>query len=166
MDVQAWVMGKGLLEANFKFPLSQPNKQPVITGTLHEMKLNRLNPMFNYVAAVEIESGICHQMDFNFTYDEYQSSGQLAFNYNNLNIHFINDKRGNEERNNNDELLSFISKAIITKTSQRNDNNIRSGKIKFKRDPKKSILNYWWKSLFSGVKSSVIWNLKKEISPS
>jgi hypothetical protein len=32
----------------------------------------------------------------------------------------------------------------------------RTGKIEFERDRKRQIFNYWWKSLLSGIKASVL----------
>lgn len=104
-------------------------------------------------AFTQIESGWLQNLDFEFTYGNDQSEGIMNFEYENLKIHTL--KKKNVEKNPLQAVKTFIANTFVIKTDNlQSDKNFRQGEIQFERNKKKSIFNYWWKSLLSGFKSS------------
>lgn len=152
MDTQARVMGEGLLKARFSFPKSDTSGYHTIHGSLGSMPFASLNPMLENTAFVQAEGGIIHGMDFSMELDSRMSKGTMVLNYEDLNISMLemDSAKEGEAR----KLTSFIANTFVIKK----DNNkppLRQAKITFERDREKSVFNYWWKSLLSGLKDSI-----------
>ncbi len=148
---QTNVMNKPLLKAEIIFPGKQ-NKNYKVSGNVTSTNMNIFNPMLIPNASFKVKKGKIEALDFNFEYNNLSSSGNLNFEYNDLKIEVINPKNQKGKA-----VKSFIINQLAIK-----DNNIpgkksyKTGEIKFERDRKKSIFNYWWKSLLSGIKDTVL----------
>lgn len=151
----ALLMSKGLLEIEGTVPHAKNNSRYTLSGTIHPHDLTIYNPILNYVAGVHVTSGIVKKSLFNFTYDDVTSQGTLKMVYENLNVKFTNSEGDVSKNKLEDKLKNFITNTFIVKKDNEGKGDLRLGKIKFERDPKKSFLNYWWKSLLSGIKSSI-----------
>ncbi len=116
------------------------------------MDIEAFNPMLVQNAAVRVETGNLKRLAFNFTYDDDRSAGDLLFEYDNLKVHIL-DK---EDRTNKKVQSFFTNILVLQKGNIRDDRSFREGTIAFERDKKKSLFNYWWKSLLSGIKSIAI----------
>jgi hypothetical protein len=69
--------------------------------------------------------------------------------YENLGIAFLNEEDGSKRK-----LKSLIANSFAIKEENlKGTKSYKSGTISFERDKKKSVFNYWWKSVFSGIKS-------------
>lgn len=145
------LMGKGKLEASFELPIGGGNYRA--TGRLNGLALSYLNPMLENLAFISVESGRLNEMTFNFDYNDKISNGTLTINYRDLKIRGLK-KQAKEEKN---DLKSLVINTII-KTDKDSKTPIekRTGTISFERDQQRQIFNFWWKSLLSGVKSSVL----------
>lgn len=153
-QASAVLMGKGFLEIEGTVPQSQNNTTYQISGVIHPHELKVYNPMLNFVAGVEIYSGSVKKSTFNFTYNNVASKGSLKMVYSNLKVKFT-DSKGNVTKRLDDKLKNFIANTFMVKKDNERADDMRVGKIEFDRNPKKSFLNYWWHSLFSGIKSSI-----------
>jgi hypothetical protein len=160
MNMKAYskFMGAGDLNAHFIFPddTTRPNKA---WGSLKNFPMSKLNDMLGPAAKVRIESGIMNNLKFNFNYNLYRSDGKLELNYKNLHISSLRQNKNNEQAVSLVKTLllnTFIVRKNLDEDASEND---KTGTILFYRDPQRSIFNYWWKSLFSGLKSA--YNLDK-----
>jgi hypothetical protein len=154
IDVTANFMNAGTLKGNFSLP-SDEQKPYTAKGSLVNFELSKVNPMLTPAANAEISEGKMKELKFNFIYNETRSDGKLEMNYKGLKI--ITLKK--EERESN-KFLTFLLNLVVKddmNTKGKEDNN--TGTILFYRDPRKSIFNYWWKSILSGIKS--VYNLDK-----
>jgi hypothetical protein len=65
-------------------------------------------------------------------------------------------RKKKDEDGKKDNLKTFLLNTFILKKNM--DGSLpeeeRTGTISFERDKTRSIFNYWWKSLFSGIKSA------------
>jgi hypothetical protein len=124
------------------------------------------------------ESGRLNNLSFEFTYNDDASKGSLEMNYNDLKLMAFKDgekvdKKNRKKRKRNGDsgegeeltekagLKSFVLNTFIIRKNM--DSNTaeekRTGTIHFDRDKRRSIFNYWAKSMFSGIKSA--YNLDK-----
>lgn len=152
MFATADFMGTGLLNASFTFPYDTllPYR---VSGTLENMELASLNNMLGSAARVKAESGKLRNLKFDFSYNDTNSNGNLTLAYEDLRILSLKNK--NEE-----QAVSHLKSLLLNTIFIKKDvfNNIssddRTGTISFTRDQKKSVFNFWWKSILSGVKSA------------
>ena len=152
MKASAKLMNKSQLDAEFVFPNNRYPKNYKVTGTLQPLQIAVINPMTAPVASAKIESGETKTVAFNFVYTNEKSDGEMIFEYENLKVTLLNKQNGS-----NQTLKSFLANTlVIKKNNLQGNDSFNKGEISFERDKKKSIFNYWWKSLLSGIKDSAI----------
>lgn len=148
MEATARFMDSGLLHGKFTFP-SDPSKTYTAEGTLTNFALKEVNPMLTAVARAEIKSGTLEELKFAFSYNDTRSDGRVELNYKDLVITSL--KKDKKEKN---KFLTFILGILVKKDMQEKTATAKTtGEILFNRDKNKSLFNYWWKSILSGVKS-------------
>lgn len=173
LKAHADFMGQGKLSIETTLPLNTKRKSKM-RGSLTGLSFAKLNSMVEPAANMEFESGTINRIDFSFYYNDDVSTGEVALNYQDLKIVTYRteeqiEKVGKKKRNRNkseedlkkDNLKTFIVNAFVVRKNL--DENVpeekRTGTISFERDKSRSVFNYWWKSLFTGIKSA--FNLDK-----
>lgn len=150
LSATALFMGIGDLRAEFGFP-GNPNGNYYASGAMYNFPFTKLNKAIEPLAKARIESGQLNWIKFNFKYDNDRSDGQVEMNYNNLKVLALKkddpDKKAGFK---NFILNTFILKKNLDGSAEVED---RSGTIQFYRDRRRSLFNYWWKSVLSGVLS-------------
>lgn len=173
MHATATVMGQGNLRVRSEFPWAS-TKKCMIEGSLEEMPIPKVNSMLESVANMKAESGKLESLTFKFAYNSIRSDGTLELNYNNLKLISYKDddklkkkedrkhkgKRKKEPEKKN-FLKTFILNAFVVKKNmdEKMPEGKRTGTILFYRDINRSVFNYWWKSLLSGLRDA--FNLDK-----
>jgi hypothetical protein len=154
LTATAKLMGQGQIDATFQLPYSE--SEPYFAkGTIGKMSLDQLNPPLQNLAFIRVQSGTLEGLTFNFSYTDKVSTGKLTINYQNLKIDGLKKEKST--------VINDL-KTLLINTVIKNDKDKgvpiekRTGSIDFERDRKRQIFNYWWKSLFSGIKSSVLDN--------
>ena len=162
LEASAMVMGNGRLEVRFDIPLRNGAGTYVASGSLGQMEMKSVNQILRHSAGVSVESGRVDQLEFSFTYDEDRSSGEVQFAYSDLKVQLLD--RGGEGviSDVGEDIGSWFVNSFVAKTHNTPGDKFRTGVIAMERNKKKSIFNYWWKSLFSGLKSSITPGEKKE----
>jgi hypothetical protein len=146
------LLGKGLIQVTFLLPI-QKKLSYQAKGSISNFHLHHLNPILENLAFMRIESGKLDEMKFHFNYDDRYSSGALTINYQDLKITGLK-----KEKN---KMISEL-KTFLLNTVLRNDKDKsvpienRTGTITFERDRRRQVFNFWWKSLYSGIKNSVL----------
>jgi hypothetical protein len=150
-------LGKGLIEATFLLPVEDEIPYQA-KGKMSGFNLYHLNPILENLAFISISSGRLNSMDFNFEYNERVSNGALTINYEDLKIVGLKKEKKAEAS----DVKTFLINTVV-KNDKDKDVPVenRTGTITFERDRKKQIFNFWWKSLLSGIKNSVL-NAQKQ----
>jgi hypothetical protein len=157
MHVTARFMDAGDLKASFTFPMEK-NKPYTVMGSLRHFQLKSINTMLTPLEHLKMETGNLRDMNFQFNYNEYRSTGSLVIDYSNLRLSVL--QKNSPDIN---VFATFVANTLLKNTM---DNSIselkRTGDIIFMRDPYEGIFGYWWKSLREGIKS--VFTMKKIIS--
>lgn len=146
------LLGKGSIQATFLLPI-QDKLSYHAKGSISGFYVHHLNPILENLAFMRIESGKLNEMKFSFDYNDRYSSGDLTINYQDLKITGLK-----KEKN---KIISEL-KTFLLNTVVKNDKDKtmpvenRTGTITFERDRRRQIFNFWWKSLLSGIKNSVL----------
>jgi hypothetical protein len=158
MHASARFMGIGDLNAYFTFPFDTTH-QYRIEGTLKSMPLVRLNNILGSAAKIRIESGVMQNMNFRFAYNNERSEGQVELNYEDLKILSLRQNKQNQQSVSRIKTLLLNIFIIRKDLDEDSKDDRRKGQIAYTRHTKKSVINYWWKSILSGIKSA--YNLDK-----
>lgn len=148
----AKLMGKGLITSTFTLPYGKQQSYRA-EGHIRNLPLPALNRALENMAFVNIESGRLNDLYFNFNYDDIHSHGSIVVNYENLKISGFTKEKDSHASGFKSWIINLFIKNDKDKTMSRAK---RSGIIDFERDRRKAIFNLWWKSLLSGLKSSVL----------
>ena len=147
----AKLMGKGLITATFLLPYGK--QQYRAEGHVRNLPLPALNRAMENMAFVNIESGKLNDLYFNFYYNDDHSKGSILVNYQDLKINGLTK----EKQSHASEFKTWLINLFIKNDKDRTVSEAkRLGVIDFERDKRKAIFNVWWKSLLSGLKSSVL----------
>jgi hypothetical protein len=153
MQARAKFMGTGDLLVNFTFP-SDTTRPYTVAGWLRDFPMTKLNDMLGPAAKARIESGIMTNLEFHFRYNSTRSDGTLELNYKDLKMSSL--RKDKKERVRVSLVKTLLLNLFIIKKDMDEDvkDDKKTGTIQFYRNTKRSIFNYWWKSVFSGIKSA------------
>lgn len=153
IHLQGQYLEKAPLQADFHFPLQDSNDRFTVKGRLGTFDLQDLNPLTEPLANLEIQSGQVDSLLFTITGDATQSSVDLELLYHNLDVALIKMEAGKILQR---RLLSEAIDDWILLPSNPQFGITRTGTGTVLRDPYKSQFNYLWRSLWPGLKSTLI----------
>ncbi len=151
IDILAKLYGKGNLTARLDIDLTSNNESFNIKGILGHMEASTFNKMTKELILVEITSGGIKGVQFNFSADDDVSNGELILRYENLKANVLKGKDTTKKA----KFMSFIAGGAIKGHNMPDDHKFRKGIINFERVKGKALPNYLWKSVLSGLISTI-----------
>ncbi|HEX6222793.1 MAG TPA: DUF748 domain-containing protein [Chryseolinea sp.] len=152
LEATSKIMGKGAIHASFRLPLEEERPYHA-KGNISRLPLHHLNPALENLAFIKIESGTLNDLNFDFEYNDKASNGTLTINYEDLKITGLKKEKSPDEN----DFKTFLINTIVKNDKDKDvPLDKRTGVIEFERDRKRQIFNFWWKSLLSGIKTSVL----------
>ena len=152
LNAQAKLLNESLLKVKFRFDLNSPDYAHSATGFLNPMPFKPLNSMISKSEPLAIETGQLNRFDFELNFNSQQAEGNLYFAYDNLKIAMLDYSSEEIQKN---KLASFLVNAMVVNTKNPKGNELKPVNIFYKRDEERSILNFWWKSIYSGAKETL-----------
>ncbi|MFW5773921.1 MAG: hypothetical protein ACOCWD_04490, partial [Tangfeifania sp.] len=149
LDAQTEIYGKALLGAHFRFDMTSPDYFHTVKGSLQPMELTAINNMLEKSEPMKIEEGKLNSFEFELELNAQNSEGSLLMSYDNLKIAVLNFDGDQQQKA---RLASFWANKMILNSSYPKGGEPEPVSIHFERDEKRSIINFWWKSIFSGAK--------------
>lgn len=153
INAQVNIYGKTPLFVQLNFPLG--SNTFYASGQLKKSPMYVFNEIVTPGADIHIENGSIKKLDFNFTANHQESSGEMVFLYNDLEVELLKEKESGEvtER----KFLNFlVNRFLLPKENPNRKGEEYHGIIAFDRDKNKSIFNYLWKSVFTGIKDTFL----------
>lgn len=151
LKVNTKLMDEPELSALVQFDMHSANNDFTVEGNISPCQLAVFNPMTVPAAQVEVNSGQLNKFEFEFNGNQQQAKGKLKFAYDDLNISILEIKDGESRKS---KFSSFMANNLMLRSKNPRGKILLPDEIELRRDPKRSILNYWWKSIFSGVKNT------------
>jgi len=162
LDGEALLMGKGKLKASIAFKIPDKNSSFSLTAWIGPMDLTEFNQVVTPLANVTIKSGKMVKMEIpNISFNSEQSTGLLRFYYTNLEIELMK-KDSSDWSSIKSSVLGWAANTYVSSDNPRENGKFREGVIRWHRATDKSIFNYLWKSVFTGLKSTVGINSKEQ----
>jgi len=152
------LMNEGKAQAEWDFPMNASDGRFFVKGTLKGLNLMSMNDVAKNLADAEILSGSLTQLDFTMNGTNTSSSGEVVFTYKDLKIKILKD--GESGLLKNAKVVSFLANAAI----KNNQSEPVRQSYTNQRDKTKSFFNLLWKSIFEGIKNTVLIKPAKSIN--
>lgn len=150
----AKVMGKGDLRVTITMPINNKRNWFTFAGHLGKVDMRVFNSMLANSGIVRVDRGTVRSLDFSARADHNKAQGEVKFLYKNLKVSIL--KRKSEYKKKKRTLASFLANIIIHENNPKTGKTARVGKIFFKRETPVPFFGYLWKSLLTGIQSSVV----------
>ncbi len=160
LNAEALLMGKGKLSIALKGRIFDSQNRFSVNGTLSAMETHELNPMLEKNAFVYATAGKIDAMNFSFFANNTKATGKMTLRYHGLDV-AVKNKRTDETTAIKERFLSIIANKKILDSNPIPGERVRVGIIDYKRDPERFLFNYSFKSILSGIKSSLTKDSKK-----
>lgn len=154
-SVESKLMDQSLLTVYINYDLASTAGHHQISGSLKNFDLSALNEVFIPLTLIRFESGVLNKLDFNYYLNSEFAEGSIDFYYDDLKM-IIYNKGGTIKPELVGKLITGLANAIIIRKSNPLRGNYIKGEIAFERQKEKSFLTFWWKSLFSGMKNTIV----------
>lgn len=148
----ATIMDSCKLTTSMKYNMNHPDNLFTASGSLDPFNMRILNPVLEPLASVSLRSGKVERFEFSFSADKNRATGHLLFGYDDLRISVLESKDGNTKEA---KFASFLANNLLLKSKNPRGKELLPEEISFQRDEKRSVLNYWWKSVFSGIRNTL-----------
>lgn len=152
LDGTANIMDSCQMKVKMNFLMNHPDNAFNASGSLSQFNMRILNPVLEPLSLVSIRSGHVDQFRFSLTADNTNATGHLLFGYNDLRISVLELKDGNTKEV---KFASFIANSLLLRSKNPRGKELLPDEISFQRDQTRSVLNYWWKSIFSGIRNTL-----------
>jgi hypothetical protein len=129
--------------------LNDKNYVHSVSGSLSKMPLTSINPMLEKAAPISIESGQLNRYDFNFNFNNSNATGELYFGYDDFKVSILDL---NSEGAKKSKLATFWANKIMLNSKNPKGDKFVPVSVLYERDQERSVINYWWKALFTGSK--------------
>lgn len=145
------LMGSSQLKSCLVIPVHEPFVYN-IQGSLEKLELTSLNPMLALITDSHIASGLSEQLEFEWEHNQQHAHGALAWYYKDLKI-ALNERKG--KSNISKKAGTLIINSFLVRNDNPNARGFKGGTIDYSRDSTRSVFNFWWKSLASGLTSTI-----------
>lgn len=153
-DIQAVFVDDGNVKLHFEFPNFNKNADYRFQGSLDKVKLKKINSFLVFSKQFRIKQGEVNSFVFKGRGNLQESTGEMELRYNNLDIQLLKKDRSPRK------FLSKIANAFFGKENNPDkENKLHKGQMYFKRDKSKSFISNWWKTMQSGIKSTMLPNI-------
>src|SRR4030042_1249750 len=139
-----------------------------VTYTVHDEKanepgiisFNEMNAILEKNAFIYATSGKIDAMNFSFTANNSRATGKMTLLYHGLDI-AVKNKQTDDTTAFRERFISFIANRQVLDSNPIPGEEVREGIIDYERDPERFLFSYCFKSILSGIKSSLAKNPKK-----
>ncbi len=152
VEASAQLFNSSNISATVDFDMTSKNYKHTLIGSMSKMPLSTFNNMIEKSAPISVESGQLNRFDFNLTLDDKVATGELYFGYDDLKVNILSlDDNGSKIS----KFATFWANKMILNSKNPKGNTFEPQPIYYQRDPERSIINYWWKSIFTGAKTTI-----------
>ena len=162
-SLHARFMGKANLFINVTFPILSPANDFWVKGHIENIDFPDLNNLTENLAGITMASGT-GKLDIPLISGNSQnSSGMIYFSYKKLKIDLYSREKAQSTKGLTGSMANLLLNDIFIKSNNPGWlGKTRPGEVYFKRNPQKSVVNYIWKSIQSGLMSTMGYNNKEQ----
>ena len=160
IKADALLMGKGKMAVHLKERIFDKRNTFSLEGTLSGLEASELNPILEKNAFFYATSGKIDAMSFSFIADNDKATGKMIMLYHGLDI-AVKNRQTDDTTALRERFVSFIANRRIPDSNPVQGGDVREGTIDYIRDPERSVLHYCFRSVLSGITSTLADGNKK-----
>jgi hypothetical protein len=158
----ARLIGLAPVESWFNFRTGHPTDTFTVRAVIGELDLTAINPILSRLLPLAIKRGTATSTEIiQLNGNSTRAIGRLDFRFNNLVIDLLPAKPETLTPA-EQALLEKVVNLLLADSNPNADGKMKQGVIYFERDPSKGIFNFLWKSVLSGLKSTLGFNTKAQ----
>jgi hypothetical protein len=157
----ALLIGKSKMSVLLKGRIFDRQNSFSLNGSLSGLEANELNPVLEKNAFIYATSGKIDEINFSFTANNDKATGKMTMLYHGLHI-AVKNKRTDDTTAFRERFISFIANKKVLDSNPMPGKEVRVGIIDYERDHERFLFNYCFKSILSGIKSSLMKSPKKK----
>jgi hypothetical protein len=158
-----WLMGKGKLDATVIFRFNDPGNHFTMSATMAGFDLREINPMLTKLVPARVVGGRVDKLEVPMVFANNElAQGHLRFYYSDLDIEVTNTDTTNWSKVKNKAINFAANDLVVNNSNPSKSGKLHTGTIHFVRDKEKGIINFIWKSMLSGLKSTMGFNSKAQ----
>lgn len=144
-------------------PYFSPNNRFWFSAQTSYVDLSQFNSLAQNIIGISIKSGYGSADAQYVSGNSKFARGSMLFQYKNLKLRLYNRKKAKTSKGMGSPFVNFmLNNLMIRSFNPKFLKPPRKGIIYFERDPRKSFINYLWKSSFSGITSTLGFNNKQQ----
>ncbi len=160
IKADALLMGKGKMAVHLKERIFDSSNTFSLEGTLSGLEASELNPILEKSAFIYATSGKIDAISFSFIADNYRSTGKMIMQYHGLDI-AVKNRQTDDTTAFRERFVSYIANRRIPDSNPVKGEDVRVGTIDYIRDPERSVFHYCFRSVLSGITSTLADGNKK-----
>jgi hypothetical protein len=164
LQAEALFMGKSMLTILLNGKIFDTENTFSVKGNLAEMEAKELNPILEKNAFIYATSGKIDGMTFNFSATNTNATGRMTLLYHGLDI-TVKNKSTDDTTAFRERFVSFLANLKMIDSNPMPGKEVREGVIEYERDPERFLFHYCFRSILSGMESSLMKNPKKRKNP-
>jgi hypothetical protein len=164
LKAEGMFMDKSKIKVMLKARLFDNQNTFTMSGNLSDLELKAINPMLENSAFVVVTAGKIDTMSFNFAANNAKANGKMRLLYHGLAVTVVNMETG-DSSGIKQKLITFIANRKLIDANPLPGKEIREGIIDHERDPEKFLFSYCFRSMFSGIRTTLLKNPKEEKKP-
>jgi hypothetical protein len=141
-----YFMKESKIELTMEMPLNTDTFEGSIRGFCTEIEIPSLNKMIAPIARFEANKGTIRRAEFDAKINDGYATGTFIITYNNLEVTLL--KKNSDKKR---KFLSGLLNTVIAKNAEG-----KEGEIKYQREYNDSLLRYVWRTIRSGLITSML----------
>ncbi len=164
LKAEAMFMDKSLIKVLLKARLYDPRNTFTLNGHLSGLELKALNPILENSAFLVATAGRIDTLNFNFVANNTKAKGRMKLFYHDLAV-AVKDKETGDTTGIKQKLVTFIANRKLIDANPMPGKDVREGEIDNKRDPERFLFHYCFRSILSGIRTTLLKNPKEPKKP-
>jgi hypothetical protein len=161
LKAEGMFMDKSQIRVLLKARLYDKQNTFTVSGHLSDLELKALNPMLENGAFLVATAGKIDTMSFNFVANNIGSSGKMKLFYHGLAVTVLNKETG-DSSGLKQKIITFIANRKLIDANPLPGKEVREGEIDHVRDPERFLFSYCFRSILSGIKTTILKNPGEE----
>ncbi len=145
--------GQGVLNVFVDIPLRSKSYWHRVYGTIGKFNAREFNRITVPTVGVKLK-GTVNGGEFYFEANNEASTGNVELLFEKLKVSVLTQP-GNAAKSQTDLLKSLVANVFMVHDNPEVGKEVMVGKVYFKRNKNRWMINFWWKSLLQGVRSIV-----------
>lgn len=151
VNLQSNFMEKTPLHVNFNFPLNSSVDTFYFSGHLASAKMNEFNQASEPAIGVKFIKGDLNEITFSGSANPRTSTGSMTMIYSDLEAE-VSKKDPEKDKS---KFLSWVANTVVHASNPGKNNKLRTANMQFDRVMYKGFGNFVWKTLQSGIVTTV-----------